>query len=98
MSSQLVIPNREAEIWARLMQARKDDLSSEAARFLLSIEFGESDRERMLQLADQSEAGTLTAEERTEYDSYLHIGNLLAVMQSRARLALDRRPANRSGA
>ena len=71
------------------MQARKDELPPEAAEFLLSIAFGESDRERMLQLADQSEAGTLTAEEQREYDSYLHVGNLLAVMQSRARVALS---------
>jgi hypothetical protein len=47
-----------------------------------------SDRQRMLQLAELSEAGTLTAEEQMEFDGYLHVGNLLAVMQSKARLAL----------
>ena len=87
MSSQLLSPNREAAIWARLIRAQKDDLSSEAAEFLLSIAFDNRDQERMLELADRSEAGILTAEEQAEFDSYLHIGNFLAVMQSKARLA-----------
>jgi hypothetical protein len=95
MSSQVLSPNSEAAIWARLMQARKEELSSEAAEFLLSIDFGEGDRQRMLHLAERSEAGILTAEEQLEFDGYLHIGNLLAVMQSKARLALKRKPDDR---
>jgi hypothetical protein len=87
MSTQIVSPNREAAIWARLIQAQKDELSSDAAEFLLSIAFDDRDRERMLELADRSEAGILTVEEQAEYDSYLHVGNFLAVMQSKARLA-----------
>jgi len=95
MGSQVLSSSSEAAIWARLMQAQKDELSSEAAEFLLSIDFGEGDRQRMLRLAELSEAGTLTAEEQAEFDGYLHIGNLLAVMQSKARLALKRKPHNR---
>jgi hypothetical protein len=34
MSSQLLSPNREAAIWARLIRAQRDDLSSDAAEFL----------------------------------------------------------------
>jgi hypothetical protein len=41
-----------------------------------------------LRQPERSEAGTLTAEEEKEFDGYLHVGNLLAVMQSKARLAL----------
>jgi hypothetical protein len=37
MGSQLLSPNSEAAIWVRLMQAQKDELSSEAAEFLLLI-------------------------------------------------------------
>ena len=96
MSSQLLTPNREAAIWARLMRAQKDELSSAAAEFLLSIDFEESDRQRMLELAERSEGGILTAEEQREFDSYLHVGNLLAVMQSKARRALKRKPRGRS--
>jgi hypothetical protein len=88
MGSQVLTSNSEAAIWARLMEAQKDELSSEAAEFLLSIDFGGTDRQRMLHLAELSEAGTLTPHEQAEFDGYLHVGNLLAVMQSKARLTL----------
>ena len=91
MGSQLPT-TREAAIWARLIQAQRDELPPQVAEYLLSIAFGESDRQRMEQLAERSEAGTLTPEERAELESYLHVGNLLAVMQSRARVALQRKP------
>jgi hypothetical protein len=76
--------NTEAAIWARLMQAQKEP-SAEAAEFLLAVNFEERDQLRMLHLAERSNAGTLTAEEQTEFDGYLHVGNLLAVMKSKAR-------------
>ena len=91
MDSQLLSPNSEAAIWARLMQTQKRELSSEAAEFLLAIDFDEADRRRMDELAERSQGGTLTAEEQSEFDGYLHVGNLLAVMQSKARLALKRK-------
>jgi hypothetical protein len=77
------------------MQTQKDELSPEVAEFLLAMAFGESDRQRMLELAERSEAGTLTAEEQKEFDGYLHVGNLLAVMQSKARLVLEAKPQDR---
>jgi hypothetical protein len=91
MGSQILSSNREPAIWARLMQTPGDELSPEAAQYLLSIRFGESDVHRMRHLAERSEDGELTDEERAEFDSYLHVGNLLAVIQSKARLALRRR-------
>jgi hypothetical protein len=94
MNPQLLGPNREAHIWARLMQAQRGDPSQEVARYLLSIGFGDRDRDRMQQLADRSESGTLTDEECAEFDSYLHVGNLLAVIQSKARVALRQKPPN----
>ena len=59
------------------MEAQNDELSSHAAEFVLSIDFEEGDRQRMRRLAERSESGTLTTEEQTEFDGYLHIGNLL---------------------
>lgn len=88
MDSQILNPNRESAIWARLMQTPGDELPPEAAEYLLSIRFADRDVDRMEQLAERSEAGSLTDEERAEFDSYLHVGNLLAVIQSKARRAL----------
>ena len=90
MDAQMLNPNREPAIWARLMQTPGDELPPAAAEYLLSIRFAESDVDRMRRLAERSETGELTQEERAEFDSYLHVGNLLAVIQSKARLALRR--------
>ena len=52
-----------------------------------SFAFEDGDPKRMLDLAERSEAGVLTVEEQSELDSYLHVGNFLAVLQSKARMA-----------
>jgi hypothetical protein len=88
LSAQTVTPNREAAIWARLIQSQPEDLTRDTARYLLSLGFAESDRDRMQELADKAQAGVLPENEAAEFDSYLHIGNLLAVMQSKARVVL----------
>ena len=62
------------------------------AEYMLSIRFGEDDCEQMRRLAERSELGTLTRDEEVEFDSYLHVGDLLAVLQSKARAALQRKP------
>jgi hypothetical protein len=91
MDTQILKPNLEPAIWARLMQTPGDELTPAAAEYLLSIRFAESDVDRMGRLAERSESGDLTDEERAEFDSYLHNGNLLATIQSNARAALRRR-------
>src|SRR5689334_7167342 len=78
----------EPVIWARLIQTPKAPVSPDAARYLLSIDFSETDQARMQELMDRSNDGILTAEEEAEFDSYLHIANLLTLMHSQARLAL----------
>ena len=87
LDAQRISVNRESGIWARLIQSPGGELSPEAAEYLLSIRFGDDEVDRMRELAERSESGELTDEERDEFDSYLHVGNLLAVIHSRVRLA-----------
>jgi hypothetical protein len=84
MSSQSVTPNTEAAILARLIQAR-DRMTPDVAPYLLSFDFDAEDVERMNSLAEKARDGNLTTEESAEMDSYLHIGSLISVMQSKAR-------------
>jgi hypothetical protein len=73
-----------------VIQVGEGDLSRGAAEYLLSVRFGERDVERMNELSELARQGKLTIEERAELDSYLHVSNLLAVMQSKGRRALQR--------
>lgn len=88
MSSQAITPNTEAAILGRLLQARHSD-SREVADFLLSIDFDNNDMERMNRLAERAQEGNLTPSETAELDSYLHVGSLLSILQSRARQFLN---------
>lgn len=85
MSSQVVTPNTEAAILARIIQADERALSPEAAQYLLSMKLPATDEDRVNELSAKARAGSLTDAETQELDSYLHIGFLLGVMQSKAR-------------
>jgi hypothetical protein len=88
MSSQLVTPNTEAAILARIIQSDESELSPEVARYLISMKLPSPDEERVNELSARARAGSLTEGEAQELDSYLHVGMLLGVMQSKARRRL----------
>jgi hypothetical protein len=90
MSSHTTSPNTEAAIPSRIIQVEEGDLSRSAAEYLLSICFGERDAARMKELSELARPGKLTSQEQAELDSYLHVSNLLAIMQSKGRRALQR--------
>jgi hypothetical protein len=85
MSSQVFSPNTEAAILARIIQSDDRVLTPEAARYLLSMKLPASDENRVNELSAKARSGSLTESERVELESYLHIGTLLGVMQSKAR-------------
>jgi len=91
MSSQTITPNTEAAILTRILKAEDQAITPDVARFLLSMKLTEADEERVNELSAKARAGSLTEGERQELESYLHIGTLLGVMQSKAR-RLTQRP------
>jgi len=90
MSSHTSSANTEAAILARLIQIEQRELSRGAAEYLLSIRFGDRDTARMNELSELARQGELTGEDQAELDSYLHVGNLIAVMQSKGLRASQR--------
>jgi hypothetical protein len=88
MGSQVLTSNTEAAILARLVQRGEAKLSQGAAEYLLSMRFDDDEIARMNELSELARQGTLSPEEERELDSYIHVGNLLGIMQSKARRAL----------
>ena len=80
----------EAAILSRMLKPERDDLSPEAARSFLKLEFDPEDLSRMHELGLRAQAGSLTAAEESELESYRRIGRLLEVMRSKARRSLAR--------
>ncbi len=94
MRSQVLAPSGEAAIWARLIESQKGELTPEAAKYLLTLRFSDEDQARVQDLADRSQEGTLSEDDMSEFDRYLRVGNLLAVVQSKARLVIDHQAAS----
>lgn len=82
--------NGEAAILGRLIRPEQDDLSPDAARSILRLDFDAQDRTRMHQLAVKAQQGTLTAADEAELTSYRGVGRLLELMRSKARRSLRR--------
>jgi hypothetical protein len=69
-------------------------LSPEKAEAIASLAFSAQDQERMRELMDRNNQGTLTESERAEMEGFRRVGTLLGILQSRARLALAGRQAS----
>jgi hypothetical protein len=78
----------DVALLGRVLQPDKPTLSPEAARSILALEFGQTDRERMHQLALKAQEGSLKADEEVELENYRRVGNLLSMMKSKARRSL----------
>lgn len=89
MSSQIAPPNTEAAILARIIQSEDKELTSAVARYLLSMRLPLTDEARVNELSAKARSGLLSDNEKQELESYLHIGVLLGVMQSKARQCLS---------
>ena len=92
-----MIRDTESAIWERVIEPARNDLLPEVAKAILRFDFGEADHRRMAELAEKSNEGLLTEEERGEYDNYVRIGNVLALMQAMARVAQKQQPRPAAG-
>lgn len=77
-------------IWGRLVKPERGDLTPEAARAILKLDFAPEDHRRVDELSAKAQAGTLTPRERMELEEYIRVDHELAVLRSKARLSLKR--------
>jgi hypothetical protein len=80
--------DHEAQVLSRTINPNEGTFAPDAARALLTLRFTEIDRERVNELAAKAREGSLTAEERAILDGYEHVGFLLELLKSKARLSL----------
>jgi len=80
----------------RVIGSHSAQLSPEAARYFLSLDFTAEDRDRINMLAAKNRKGQATREELDEIEDYLRVGHFLTLMHSRARRVLKVAPADSS--
>lgn len=84
------LPNTEISILSRIIDPEDPSLSADAARSILAMDFQDADHDRMAELVAKNQAGELSEVERFELTSYVNVGHLLALWQSKARVSLQR--------
>jgi hypothetical protein len=72
----------------RLLDPLARSLTLDDARALLELRADPDVQAHLDELADKCNEGTLTPEERAEYQSYVQAINLITLLQARARLLL----------
>jgi len=60
-------------------------LTPASAREILALRADEAASRRVEELASKCDAGTLTPEEHAEYQLFVEVGDLVAVLQAKAR-------------
>jgi hypothetical protein len=79
----------ESEILADVIAPDQGDLAAEVAQSVLRWKFTDRALARMNDLADRNNKGTITAQERQDLEKYLRVGNLINILQAKARLSLN---------
>lgn len=75
----------------RLLEPVSSSLNSAAAKKLIGLKADARTSARVAALARKCNEGELTAEERSEYETYVLAGDLIAILQAKAKMVLSRR-------
>jgi hypothetical protein len=86
-------PLTEADILSDAIQPGRADLSKATAKALLDLRFSATQEKRLGRLLDKNNAGTLTDGDRLEMERYVRVGNMISLLQAKARLTLRKKPA-----
>src|SRR5262245_59967171 len=84
-------PNRTASaIWSRIIKPDQPTLTPELARTILKLDFDPEDHARAETLSAKAQKGSLNPQERAELEELIRVNNEFMVLQSKARLSLER--------
>jgi hypothetical protein len=81
----------ESEIIAELWDRSPNRWTVALARHMLKVRLSKEQESRLVTLVRKNRTGGLTPAEVEEMDAHLRVGDLLAVLQSKARQFLKRR-------
>ena len=84
----------EVEIWTGVISPDRDDMPEPSANAILSWSFNDSAKARMEELAHRNSRGELTDSEREELEAYVNVGQVIGILQAKARISLKRSTGN----
>lgn len=78
----------------RLLEPLTECLTPDAAEQIVNFRADAEVQQRLDELADGANEGTLNEDEQAEYESYVEAIDLVAVLQAKARAVLVKRSAS----
>lgn len=75
----------EVDVWTSVICP---DMSPQEANVVLRWSFNDDAKQRMEDLATRNGRGVLTEAEREELEAYIKVGQVVAILQAKARLTL----------
>ena len=82
--------HNQAAVLERFLGPVTESLNVEAARKLVRLKADAKTQARVDKLARKCNDGELSEDERSEYEWYITAGNLIALLQAKARLLLSK--------
>ena len=86
-------PDQEA-ILDRVLEPITDCLTPDVAAKLVALRADHQIQARVDELAEKANEGTLSTEERTEYDRYRDAFHFVTILQAKARQLLSKQPTS----
>ena len=77
------------EIFEQALDPFVDCLTPEAARRIVALRADPADQARLDELAEKANEGSLSTEERAEYEKFRAVFHMITLLQSKARRFLD---------
>ena len=84
----------EIDIWTGVISPDRKDMSDSEANAILGWSFNDEAKTRMDELMSRNGRGELTDSEREELEAYNNVGQVIGILQAKARLSLKRSSGN----
>lgn len=78
----------EADILDEIVEPSRSTFSRQVAEEFLSLRFNETATERIRELLQKKNVGTISEVEKATLDNYLRVGEFLDLLQAKARVSL----------
>lgn len=88
MTAEMEAENTEVAILGRVLETQNGDLAPVVAESWLKLHFADADERQLRQLSAKAKQGGLVPEEQSLLEAYLHVGRIVDLMKSKARLSL----------
>ena len=84
----------EVDIWTGIINPDRHDMPAPEANAVLRWAFDDDAKSRMEELANRNGQGELSDSERKELEAYVNVGQVIGILQAKARLSLKHSNGN----